>query len=153
MGEALKKRILQDRFDDPVVEAILNLMVAADHIRTKVDEICTRFGITHAQYNVLRILRGAGQQGRSRCEIAQRMLDRAPDVTRLVDRLEAQGFAERDRSQKDRRLSITRITPGGLHLLTAIEPELAALHDLFRDRVNARDCAEISRLCEAIYGP
>src|SRR5689334_18026073 len=99
------------------MEAMLNLFVAVDHLRGKVGDVCGRFGITNGQYNVLRILRGAHPDGHPRCEIAKRMIEKAPDVTRLVDRLEAMGFVERARSKDDRRLSIARITPKGLQLL------------------------------------
>src|SRR5277367_1900398 len=117
MGETLKKRISQERFESPQVEAILNLLVASDYLRGKLDDVFAQFGISSGQYNVLRILKGAHPDGHSRCEVVRRMLEKAPDVTRLVDRLESQGLAERDRSDTDRRLSITRITEKGLELI------------------------------------
>ena len=152
MGEALSRRIQQQRFDSPVVEAMLNLLVAADHVRARTTVICEDFGITPGQYNVLRILRGAHPDGHSRCEIARRMLERAPDVTRLVDRLEQQQLVERDRSERDRRLSITRITAKGQELLAAMEPRMQALHAYIGERVSRRDCRELSRICEGLYG-
>jgi len=131
---------------------MLNLVVAADHFRMKVESICEEFEISDGQYNVLRILRGVHPQGHSRCEIRQRMLERAPDVTRLVDRLETQGLAARDRSEKDRRLSITRITPKGLGLLDRMQPRMQELNTYFSERVSRRDCRELSRICEGFYG-
>ena len=151
MGEALKRRVKQERFDSPAHEAMLNLMVAADHVRERVDRVCSEYGITHGQYNVLRILKGVSPEGHPRCEIAGRMLERAPDVTRLVDRLETQGLVERDRSEEDRRLSITRITPKGLDLLLQMQPRLEEVHRYFSERVSRRDCRELSRICEGIY--
>ena len=152
MGEALKKRISQENFVSPKQEAMLNLLVAADFLRNKLEEVFSQFGISRGQYNVLRILRGAHPDGRSRCEIIQRLLERAPDVTRLVDRLEVQGLAERDRSEADRRLSITRITPKGLELVAALEPSRRELERYFTERVSQRDCRELSRICEGLYG-
>ena len=151
MGEALKRRIKQERFDSPAHEAMLNLMVAADHVRERIDGVCSEYGITHGQYNALRILKGVYPEGHPRCEIAVRMLERAPDVTRLVDRLETQGLVERDRSEEDRRLSITRITPKGLDLLLQMQPRLEEVHRYFSERVSRRDCRELSRICEGIY--
>ena len=136
------------------MEAMLNLFVAVDHLRGKVGEVCGRFGITNAQYNVLRILRGAHPDGHPRCEIAKRMIEKAPDVTRLVDRLEAMDLVERARSKDDRRLSIARITPKGLQLLKDMDPDISAVSTYFSGRVSRRDCDEISRICEGIYqGP
>src|SRR5215470_9090161 len=110
MGEALKKRLKQARFEDSVQEAMLNLLVAASHIRERTEQMCLRHNITSAQYNVLRILRGAHPEGYPRCEIATRMVEKAPDVTRLIDRLQQQGLVERVRSEEDRRHSLTKIT-------------------------------------------
>ena len=151
MGEVLQKRLQQNRFESPVVEALLNLMVASDHLRQKMESVCQEHGITQGHYNVLRILRGSRAEGRSRCEIAGRMVERAPDVTRLVDRLEAQGLVERDRSESDRRLSITRITAKGLDLLEEMRPRVDLLNKDFGARVSKKECLELSRICEEIY--
>jgi DNA-binding MarR family transcriptional regulator len=79
------------------------------------------------------------------------MVEKSPDITRLVDRLEAQGLVERDRSHDDRRLSLTRITTRGLDLLREITPEIDELNHLLAKRLSRRDCIEISRICESIY--
>ena len=113
MSDVLKNRIQQQRFESPAVEAMLNLLVAADFMARKTDEVCASFQVTRSQFNVLRILKGAHPDGHARCDIIRRMVEQSPDITRLVDRLESQGLAIRDRSGEDRRLSITRITPAG----------------------------------------
>jgi DNA-binding MarR family transcriptional regulator len=151
MGDALKRRIKQQRFESPLQEAMLNLLVAAAHVRERTDRVLEESGITQAQYNLLRILRGAHPGGYPRCDIAERMIDRAPDVTRLIDRLERQGLVERDRSDKDRRLSISRITPAGLELIDRVNPALAEAHAYLADRISAKDRLELSRICEGIY--
>jgi|ERR1043165_6950161 DNA-binding MarR family transcriptional regulator len=151
MGEALKRRIKQAKFDSPVKEAIFNLMVAADFVREQMDRVCAGHGLTHGQYNVLRILKGVYPEGHPRCEIAGRMLERAPDVTRLVDRLEKQGLAERDRSERDRRHSITRITKKGLALIDELNREVGELFKLFGVKLTRQDARELSRICEGIY--
>jgi DNA-binding MarR family transcriptional regulator len=79
------------------------------------------------------------------------MLEKAPDVTRLVDRLEAQGFVERDRSAEDRRLSLTLITKKGLALLDEMKPRFEEIHTYFSERVSRRDARELTRVCEGLY--
>jgi len=78
-------------------------------------------GLTPQQYNVLRILRGAGEQGLPTLEIPERMIEQAPGITRLIDRLEKRKWVQRERSDKDRRQVICRITKSGLALLAQID--------------------------------
>ena len=151
MGDALRRRIQQDRFESPLQEAILNLMVAGDSVRDLFDNTCAELGITVSQYNVLRILRGIHPEGHPRGEIARRMIERAPDVTRLIDRLEKQGFVARDRTERDRRLSISRITPAGLELLTAWSLAVRQVHEKIAERLSLDDQRELSRICERVY--
>lgn len=94
MTEALSRRLKQARFSSAHQEALLSLAVAAGAINDLVDEVCGKHGLTRPQYNVLRILRGVYPEGHPRCEIAQRMIERAPDVTRLVDRLQARASSD-----------------------------------------------------------
>jgi DNA-binding MarR family transcriptional regulator len=152
VGEILKRRIKQARFDGPAQEAILNLLVAAGHVRQLVGEVCDAHGITQAQYNALRILRGAHPDGYPRGEIAARLIERAPDVTRLIDRLEQRALVERTRSAGDRRLSVTRITRAGLDLLRRIDPKIQDINRSLASTVPLKDLRELSRICESIYG-
>ena len=151
VGDGLKQRIKQSRFESPAHEAMLNLLVAAGHIRQKTEAACAPHDLTAAQFNVLRILRGAYPEGYPRGEIALRMVERAPDVTRLTDRLERRGLVERTRTRTDRRLSITRITKAGLDLLRHVDPPIRAISREFSERLPARDQKELSRMCERIY--
>jgi DNA-binding MarR family transcriptional regulator len=150
MGEALKKRIKQERFESAAQEAFLNLLIVADHLREKLDRVCAKHGITHGQYNVLRILRGVYPGGHPRCEISARLLERAPDVTRMVDRLEKEGLVERDRSTQDRRLSITRITKKGLRLVDRMSPQIGSMNEVFR-KFSKEELKVVSEICEKIY--
>lgn len=152
MGDALRRRIRQDRFESPAQEALLNLLVAADHLRGRTGELCGEFGLSASQYNVLRILRGVHPEGHPRCEVARRMIERAPDVTRLIDRLVKRGWVERCRGERDRRLSVSRITAAGLALLAAIGPRLEEVQRDLAARLSPEDCRELSRICERIYG-
>ena len=142
---------MQARFESPTQEAILNLLIAANHIRQRLDRACAEQQITHGQYNVLRILRGS-PEGLPRCDVARRMLEKAPDVTRLIDRLEEQNLVERARAEEDRRLSLTRITAKGVKLLDRLQARIDETHQYFADRVSLADRRELSRICEGIYG-
>jgi DNA-binding MarR family transcriptional regulator len=84
--------------------------------------------ITPTQYNVLRILRGAGRDGLCRNEIRDRLVAQVPDVTRLLDRLEEGGLVARERATSDRRIVTTRITRDGLKLLKRLDAPVAAAH-------------------------
>jgi len=87
------------------------------------------YGLTATQYNVLRILRGAGEQGLCRHEIRDRMLRPVPDVTRLLDRLEEMDLIVRERGGEDRRFVTTRITPAGLRTLAGLDDVVDEIHD------------------------
>ena len=153
MSDALKAKIKQRAdFDSPSSEATLNLMVAADVIRGQMDRFFGGYEITTAQYNVLRILRGAESDGgHPRCEIAARMIERAPDLTRIIDRLEKQDLVARDRTVEDRRLSLTKISRKGLELLARIEPELIKVQLQIAQKLSAAEWIALTTLCEKIY--
>jgi len=152
VGEILKGRIKQSvDFKSPIDEAFLNLLVAADYAQTQIDRICAEFDITRGQYNVLRILRGAGEAGHPRYEIAARMVEKAPDVTRLIDRLEKQGLVMRERSAEDKRHSITRITKKGLELLNRVEPKLDEAKHSISKKLSLPEWIALSSLCEKLY--
>jgi DNA-binding MarR family transcriptional regulator len=150
MGKALAERIRHEGKLSTHQEALLNLLVAADRVRAELDRACQEFGLTHGQYNVLRIVRG-GPEGRTRMDIAARMVERAPDVTRIVDRLEQRGLVERAQGTADRRQSITRITKGGRDLLDEMEPAIGRAHAWFASRLSRASAGELSRLCETIH--
>src|SRR3712207_351285 len=120
---SVQSRIKQKSYQSLAHQALLGVQVAAAYWEQRVGELFARHGVTRDQYNVLRILRGAHPDGHPRYEITNRLIRRAPDVTRLLDRLERQGLVERVRTREDRRLSITRITDAGMAVLDAIEPE------------------------------
>ena len=151
MTEALKRRLKQARFTSPQQEALLSVAVAAGAFNDLVDGVCERHGLTRSQYNVLRILRGVHPDGHPRCEVACRMVDRAPDVTRLVDRLQARGLVRRTRGGNDQRQAITRITPKGLRLLETMQPELEAQTATRLRKLSDKECHELSRLCAMIF--
>jgi DNA-binding MarR family transcriptional regulator len=113
-------------------EATLNLIRTYEHIQQRQSEFFRQFQLTPTQYNILRILRGAGKDGITCSQAAERMLTADPDITRLLDRLEARRLIERERSVEDRRVVISRITADGLELLRSIDKPLAAF---FKEQV------------------
>jgi DNA-binding MarR family transcriptional regulator len=110
------------------VEASLNLVRTVELMRHEVHQFLRPHGLTAAGYNVLRILRGAGEAGRTCGEIAERMVAVDPDVTRLIDRLVKHGLADRDRSTTDRRVVVVKVTRAGADLCTSLEAPLDDLH-------------------------
>jgi DNA-binding MarR family transcriptional regulator len=139
-------------FEDRVQEAAVNLLLAAAWLNDRLDEVLAPLGLGHAQYNVLRILRGVHPDGHPRCEIAARLIERAPDVTRLVDRLVRRGLVTRGRrAGSDRRHSVARITAKGLALLERTEAAFLVPHRDLGERLGERGCSELSRLCEALW--
>ena len=97
------------------------LLRAADRLEGKMTEWLKPHGLSPTQYNALRILRGAGVEGLPCTELAARMINRDPDITRLVDRLEKRGLVVRSRGVKDRRVVRASITPAGLELLQGLD--------------------------------
>lgn len=115
------------RFPSPEAEALLNLLRTADQLTRAIEEALKPAGLSGTQYNVLRILRGAGSDGLACRQIGERMITRDPDITRLLDRLEKRGLVARARDRRDRRVVATRITPAGLRLLARLDPLLTGL--------------------------
>ena len=151
MGDILKKRLRQQKFTGVEQEAILNLFIASNYLHSKLDTLCNRFNITLAQFNVLRILKGAHPEGYPRGEITKRMVEPAPDVTRLIDRLVADGLVERFISKEDRRLSMSGITKKGINLLTKINPEVDKFLSDYSSTLNKTEKETLSLLCEKLY--
>ena len=105
-------------------EAIVALLRAAGRLDWRLCEFMKPYGLSPTQFNCLRILRGAGPAGLTCSEIAERMINRDPDITRLVDRLEKRGLLKRSRESKDRRVIIVRIAQPGLDLLKTMDRPL-----------------------------
>ena len=108
-------------------EAFLNVIRTAEAFLWRETELLKPYEITFSQYNVLRILRGAGPEGLICREIWERMIARDPDVTKLLDRLEARGLVARERQQDDRRVIVARLTDEGLRLVEEIDRPILEL--------------------------
>jgi DNA-binding MarR family transcriptional regulator len=151
MGEILKNMLKMKRQPPVREELSLNLAVGASILRSKFEKLAEQYKITGSQYNVLRILKGVYPQGHPRCEIILRMVDKAPDITRLIDRLEKQDLVKRDRTSEDRRMSITVITEKGLKLLSDIQPAVDKAHREMTKGLTDGECKELSMLIEKLY--
>ncbi len=117
-------------FASQELEAFLNLVRSADLINREVQAILKAFGLSQAQYNVLRILRGAGPDGLSCSELGTRLVSFDPDVTRLLDKLEIRGLVVRSRDSNDRRVVTVRATVPGMTLAAdaMLDQQLLACH-------------------------
>jgi DNA-binding MarR family transcriptional regulator len=102
-------------------EAVLGLLRTAEAIRRTLAQVIEPHGITPQQYNVLRILRGAGPDGLPTLTIGERMIEQTPGITRLIDRLERKGLVTRTPCPKDRRRVYCRISDSGLELLAGLD--------------------------------
>lgn len=122
MSGKLRAELRQSKpFGSLEEECYLTLVRTTDALARKEVEALKAWQLTPTQYNALRILRGAGEQGATCGEIGERMLTQDPDVTRLIDRLEPRGLIQRARSDEDRRIVRTRITKAGLDLLQQLD--------------------------------
>ncbi len=128
-------------------EAQLNVVRTSAVLTDAFERLLRPYGITATQYNVLRILRGAGAAGLCRNDLRDRLLTRMPDVTRLLDRMADAGLVERERSTEDRRLVATRLTAQGRRLVDELDAVVAAEHDR---RLGHLSDAELATLIELL---
>ncbi len=125
----MKREIrLRKPFGSPEQELFLEIQRTADVLMCGLEELLKPSGLTQTQFNVLRILRGAGPAGLTCREVARRMVTHDPDVTRLLDRLESRQFVARTRSEGDRRVIRVCVTPAGLDVLAALDQPVLELH-------------------------
>jgi DNA-binding MarR family transcriptional regulator len=110
-------------------EAVVSILRTAAVVQRHIAQVVEANGITIQQYNVLRILRGAGEAGLPTLAIRDRMIEEAAGITRLLDKLEASGYVVRERSTPDRRQVLCLITPAGLSLLTSLDTPVDAVND------------------------
>jgi DNA-binding MarR family transcriptional regulator len=125
MTSQLQAEIKQGKpIQSPSAEALLRVMRTAAMLEHHLTEVLKPYGITPTQYNVLRILRGAGSGGLCGREVAERMVSRVPDISRLLDRMEEMQLIERERDPADRRHVTARISAKGQKVLKQSTPEL-----------------------------
>lgn len=132
--------------DTPAV----SLMRTSDLIRRAVSVVIDAQGITLQQYNVLRILRGSGAEGATCGQVIDRMLQRDPDVTRLIDRLERRGLIERHRDARDRRVVRACLTYAGLDVLASLDDPVNELHHRHLGHLSDRQLGELRGFVESL---
>jgi DNA-binding MarR family transcriptional regulator len=159
MGISLQRDLRQRRPFPSIQEQVLvNLLRTTDRLTGTWTQFLRREeGLSPSLYNILRILRGAHPDGHRISDIAERMITRDPDVTRLVDRLVERDLARRERDADDRRVVRVAISPAGLALLDRLDPvlarcTLAAMRGLPATRLRALDTL-LDELREGIAHP
>jgi DNA-binding MarR family transcriptional regulator len=146
----IEERLQPKGFASGAAAAWVSIVATGDHLSGQAEDVFRGYGITGDQYNVLRILRGARPDGLARVGITTRLLRRAPDVTRMLDRLAGSGLIERGRDSSDARLSIARITRRGLALLERIDPVIEQVMKSATAGLNDRQLRELVVLCDRL---
>ena len=140
--------IQQTRFASPAQEALLNVFATDSWASGEIAAAVAPHGITQAQYNVLRILRGRHPESYACSEVACRLLDRTPDVTRLLARLEKEGLVARRRGEHDRRVVEVEITPAGLGVLDELDEPVRRTTRRLTRLLTGDELRTLSRLLE-----
>lgn len=140
-------------FDSPEQEAFLNLWRTYDRLRAAEDELFGRYDLTPQQYNSLRLLRGEHPDGLPTLEIANRLVSRAPDITRLLDKLEARKLITRERPENNRRCVLVRITAEGLTLLRELDKPVRNCHARQLGHMSRSDLERLTELLQSARAP
>lgn len=147
----IEQEIQQKRFESEHQRAIINIMYTNNWLVNQMKPMLKPFGITHQQYNVLRILNGKYPQACSSTAIKKVMLDKTPDLTRLIDRLLQKELVSRKVCPANRRKLDISITAKGRELLSHIRPELQKYFDQFL-RITSDEASELSRILDKLRG-
>ena len=151
MSERLKTEIKQTRpFRSLEVEAFLNIQITAEATMRGVTETLSAYDLSPTQYNALRILRGAGKGGLACSEVGERMINKDPDITRLLDRLEQREWVTRERDSNDRRVVTAKITPKALQILAKLDEPIDALHRRQLGRLGEKSLRQLVTLLECV---
>jgi len=151
MGKSIQAEIQQTKpFTSLEDEAVVSLHRTADQLNGRFSDMLKPHGLSPTQFNALRILRGAGDGGRTCSEIAERMINRDPDITRLLDRLEHRGLVVRSREGRDRRVIITRITQAGLELLRGLDGPIEEFNRKQLGHLSEQQLRALVKLLEAV---
>ena len=141
------------RFDSLPQEVFLNLWRTYDRLRALEEEFFATYDLTAQQYNVLRILAAHAREGVRTLDLAARLVSRAPDVTRMIDKLEQRGFVERDRLADNRRVVELHITESGRALLKQMREPLRKCHQKQLGHLDRKELTQLSRLLQAARLP
>jgi DNA-binding MarR family transcriptional regulator len=147
----LREEIKQVKpFASPEEEAFLNLQRTAEYLRAQSAAWLKNWDLSLTQYNVLRILRGAGKPGLACNEIGARMVTPDSDITRLLDRLEKKGLIERWRDKRDRRVVMARATRPALKMLARLDPPARDSAKELMDKLSASELSALNSSLEKL---
>lgn len=141
------------RFDSLEQEVFLNLWRTYDRLRIQEDELFAQFDLTPQQYNVLRLLRAARPEMLPTLTLAERLVSRAPDITRMLDKLETRGLIRRDRPADNRRVVRVGIAEPGIALLDEMAEPLEQCHARQLGHMSAADLRQLCVLLRTARGP
>lgn len=141
------------RFDSLQQQAFLNLWRTYDRLKLLEDELFGRFDLTPQQYNVLRLLRAELPSALPTLSLGARLVSRAPDITRILDKLEERGWIARERPADNRRLVLVRITPAGLALLKKLDQPVRECHEKQLGHLSAAELEQLVGLLERARTP
>lgn len=144
--------IKQQRFASPLQKAVLNVLYTSNWLRDQQAEVFAGESITAAQFNILRILKGSHPKKLSPGEIKEVMLDKQPDVTRLVDKLVALGYVKRENSSEDRRRMEVWLTPAGLRKLVSLNEKVMVAAAQLQGRLTEKESETLSTLLDKLRG-
>jgi DNA-binding MarR family transcriptional regulator len=150
MGKIYDELKQTRRFADPRQEAAIALLRTADVLRSRIETYLLPHGLSPEQYNVLRILRGAPEHRLPTLEIASRMIARAPNITRLIDKLAAKKLVSRCDHDRDRRVVVVKLTPKGLDLVNGVSGGVDALDAGGLSRLSKTQVDALIELLDAI---
>ena len=146
---SLKSEIAQKQpFSSIEQEALLNLLRTSDCLHRAIQQKTREWGLTSTQYNVLRILRGAGTQGLACAAVGERLVTAEPDITRLLARLKGLKLVRQHRDRRDRRVVLSHITSAGLALLRAMDPAVQRAPKDLLGHLSMPQLAQMIRLLE-----
>ncbi len=128
----------------------MSLLIATNLLKDVHNKICEERGISYQHFNILRILKGVHPNGHPRCEISARMVDRSPDITRLINKLVKDGLVKRTKSPEDRRQSVAIITQKGMDLLSGLNAKLQEFAVKFEESVGEEDLKKLIAICDRI---
>ena len=147
------KRTKASRFDSAEQEAYLGLWRTYDRLRELEDALFAGWDITNQQYNVLRLLEAAHPKAISTQDVLKRLVSRAPDATRVLDKLAERKWIQRERSPDDRRAYLLGITAAGLAVLQEMDEPLRACHKAQLGHLSAAQLKELAALLRSAREP
>ena len=136
-------------FTTPEQAAFITLLRTAEELQASNAEFLKAYDLSPTQYNALRILRGAGDDGLPCSEVGQRMINKDPDITRLLSRLEKRRYVTRSRDENDRRVNLARITPAGLEILRRLDRPTEQFLSKLLGQMGAQRLRNLTELLEA----